>query len=160
MQPVVHELSRANVKPQKLPHACLVVQREATVSKVWKIVDESCSVELQDEEIIPVVLTIDLFVLNPVCLYPCMFRQGMNSRQTDEHLSNQIATGCDRHHVKAPVISIIISRGGCPDERSQQQILERTHSGPRPLVQHSRIRRHAVYLVVSNGRFQQNREIS
>jgi len=143
VQPVIKKFGWSRMEHQQLPHAFAIEEREIAVTEVGEVMHECCSVKLKNEEVVPMVLPIDLFVLYSIGLYPCMLRQSVESRQTDENLGDQITDHRDDHHMPSPVIPIIVSSRHCNHKWCEKEILERSHSRPRPLIQCSWVGSHS-----------------
>jgi len=124
MQPVIEKLRWSDMKQQKMPKPLIVVHGKPTVAEVGEVMNQRSNINLQDDEIIPIILSIDLLVFDPICLYPGVLRNCMNARNTDEKLGDEVPNGGRQKHVSCPIIFVVVSCQSSDGKGSQQEILE------------------------------------
>lgn len=118
------------------------ISLEIGITQIRQVVDSRCDIDLQQDIVVPVIFSVDLFEGNTVLLYPGMLRHGMDSTDTDKDLSHDVAEDDHRAHMGTPVVAIIMTGQGRQGEGCQQQVLVVSHVLPGELVQQSWIRRH------------------
>jgi len=104
--------------------------------------DGSGHIELQQNEIIPVIFSINLLEGNAFFLNTRMFGDGMKSRDAQKDLGHHITQDHNHAHVKTPPIVVIMTSGGCYGKWSQQKVLVIAHVFPWEVVQRTWFRCH------------------
>ena len=142
VEPVVHKLRRAGVQKKQLPHPRAVPLREAGVAQHGHLVHEGHDDGLQDDEVVPVVLAVDLLEVDALGLNFRVLRDVVHAAQGYPELRVHVPQGGDREHVERPVVAVVLPERHGGDERDEQQVLERAHVLPRELVPEAGLERH------------------
>ena len=142
VQPIVDELGGPRVQQKELPHPHGVVLWEVVVAQVRHLVHQGHDDGLQDDVVVPVILPIDLLVVDPLRLNLRVLRHGVYPRERYPKLRVDVADGGDHEHVVRPVVGVVQAERGGRHERDEQEVLEAPHVLPRELIRGSRPERH------------------
>ena len=142
MQPIINELSRPRVQQQQLHRRLFIRRREIIKPQSRHPMHERDHQRLEQYVIIPIILPIDLFKIDPSGLYPRFPRPRVHSRQAYPKLRARVPQRRDRQQVPTKRIPIVFSERYRRHERQKHRILHRSPLRPREVIQRARFRRH------------------
>ena len=89
---------------------------------------------LEDDVVVPVVLPIDLLVVDPFRLNLRVLRHRVYPRERYPKLRVHVADGGDHEHVVGPIVGVVHAERGGGHERHEQEVFEAPHVLPRELI--------------------------